>query len=50
MVVNPGNLRIINVLRELSRSDTIHGTSPDVQKFVHFRVIFRREMTRRYLA
>src|SRR4029077_12934112 len=45
MVVKPGSLRMIIVLRELSRSDTIHGTSPVVQKFKRFRIIPFRELT-----
>ena len=36
---------MIIVLRELSRSDTIHGTSPVVQKFKRLRVIPFRELT-----
>lgn len=36
---------MIIVLREWSRSDTIHGTSPVVQKFKHFRVIPKEELT-----
>jgi hypothetical protein len=31
------------VRRELSRSDTIHGTSPVVQKFAHFWAFPKRE-------